>query len=345
MSIKEHILGSDGFHYVCTLEHANDSDFAWYAKRRVETELFDGAYTECTDDVLSYVEKSSGVYELHKSFTLDAKRRILWIALDIDDELCEKLFTEKRISSKSSAIIGAMSEERVDSLMSYLRFTKALCSAICFYHEGSREEHVGSEASGAVDIFVHTPQLMADKLMEFNRDFFDNAAELLEEKASVVEQIKKLQRTAEFNGLAHHLDDMFTDGVFSLADGISEPDVRIAGLFIEHGEDDYGFWEGFYLTKSEESTIWKIFDRHSAEGCSMRGTKKEIAEEMTGVSVSAEGQLTNEELLMLSEGMLALIRDVNEAAKLVPAGSSNGVLRDLAKKYQELNAKICSMAE
>ncbi len=346
MSIKEHVIGTDGFHYVCILEHASDSDDTWYAKRRVETELFGEGYTECTDDVLSYVEKSNRVYELHKSFSLEEKRRILWIALDADDKLCEKLFAEKRISSKSSAVIGAMSEERVDSLMSYLRFTKALCSAICFYHEGNHEEHAGAaaEASGVVDTFAHTPQLMAVKLMEFNRDFSDDEAEIEAESVSVAEQFERLQKSAEYNGLAHHLDMMFADEVFSLEDNVSVPDVKIGGLLIEHGEDDYGLLEGFYLSESEESAIWKILDRHSAEGCSVRGTRKEIAEEMAGMPVS-EGRLTNEELLILSEGMLALIRDVNEAAKLVPAGSSNGVLTDLAKKYQELNAKICSMAE
>lgn len=270
MSIKEYTLGTDGFHYVCEHDITNKSDpeRGVIYRHQIETAFHLEERTECAEELLAWIEKENEVYELHKSFSLEKKRGLLFMALALDKGLYERLAAEKRIPDNSLEKISEMSEEDVDSLMSYLRFTESLCSAICIY-----------------------------------------------------------------------------DDVFALEESQSEPDVRIGGILIEHGEDDYGFWEGFYLTKSEESTIWKILNRHSAEGCSVRGTKKEIAEEMTGVSVSAEGRLTNEELLMLSEGMLALIRDVNEAAKLVPAGSSNGVLRDLAKKYQELNAKICSMAE
>ena len=191
--------------------------------------------------------------------------------------------------------------------------------------------------------FEHTPQIMAEKLMEFNRDFFDCEADVREETVSVAEQFAMVQKMGELNALAHHLDLMFMDDVFALEEGQSEPDVKIGGVFIEHGEDDYGLWEGFYLSESEESAIWKILNRHSAEGCSVRGTRKEIAEEMTGVSASSDEQLTSEELMLLSDGMLALIRDVNEAAKLVPDGSANSALRELAEKYQALNSKICAM--
>lgn len=55
---------------------------------------------------------------------------------------------------------------------------------------------------------------------------------------------------------------------------------RIAGIVIEHGENDFGYWEGFYLTEAEENAIWDILRAHDTEGCSIRGTRKEIAEEI-----------------------------------------------------------------
>lgn len=57
-------------------------------------------------------------------------------------------------------------------------------------------------------------------------------------------------------------------------------DGAIAGIFFRHGNDDYGMWEGFSLTEKEENTIWEIFEKHDTEGCSVRGTRKQIAKEM-----------------------------------------------------------------
>ena len=54
---------------------------------------------------------------------------------------------------------------------------------------------------------------------------------------------------------------------------------RIAGIVIEHGDNDFGYWEGFYLTEEEGNAIWNILNKHDTEGCSIRGTRKEIAEE------------------------------------------------------------------
>lgn len=55
---------------------------------------------------------------------------------------------------------------------------------------------------------------------------------------------------------------------------------RIVGIVMEHGDNDFGYWEGFYLTKTEENAIWNILNKHDTEGCSLRGTRKEIAEEI-----------------------------------------------------------------
>ena len=62
--------------------------------------------------------------------------------------------------------------------------------------------------------FEHTPQEMAEKLMEFNRDFSDNEEEIKSEVDYVTELFEKLQKSEEFNVLAHHLDIMFMDSVF-----------------------------------------------------------------------------------------------------------------------------------
>lgn len=62
--------------------------------------------------------------------------------------------------------------------------------------------------------YEYTPREMAEKLMEFNRDFSDNEEEIKEETEYVAELFDKLQKSDEFNVLAHHLDLMFMDDMF-----------------------------------------------------------------------------------------------------------------------------------
>ena len=57
-------------------------------------------------------------------------------------------------------------------------------------------------------------------------------------------------------------------------------DTRISGIIFEHGKDDYGLWEGFVLSEEDEAVIWQILQKYDTEGCSVRGTRKEIAEEI-----------------------------------------------------------------
>lgn len=59
-----------------------------------------------------------------------------------------------------------------------------------------------------------------------------------------------------------------------------EDKIKISGIIFEHGKNDYGLWEGFYLTEDEENQIMEILIKHNTEGCSVRGTQKEIAEEI-----------------------------------------------------------------
>lgn len=63
--------------------------------------------------------------------------------------------------------------------------------------------------------YEYTPMQMAEKLLEFNRDFSDNAEDLQNEKEYVAELFEKLQNSNEFNILAHYLDTMFMDEVFN----------------------------------------------------------------------------------------------------------------------------------
>ena len=56
-----------------------------------------------------------------------------------------------------------------------------------------------------------------------------------------------------------------------------------------------------------------------------------------------ETQFTDDELYMLSDGMLALIRNINKAAKLVCDSKTLDTLEVELEKYRELNTKICKM--
>ena len=62
--------------------------------------------------------------------------------------------------------------------------------------------------------FHHTAREMAKKLMEFNRDCSDTEEEIQNELEYVTELFKNLQKSSEFNVLAHHLDSMFMDDIF-----------------------------------------------------------------------------------------------------------------------------------
>ena len=63
--------------------------------------------------------------------------------------------------------------------------------------------------------YEHTPTQMAEKLLEFNRDFSDSAEDIQNEKEHIAELFEKLQNSNEFNILAHYLDTMFMDEVFN----------------------------------------------------------------------------------------------------------------------------------
>lgn len=57
-------------------------------------------------------------------------------------------------------------------------------------------------------------------------------------------------------------------------------DVRISGILFSHDDGDVGLWEGFYLSEEDESAIAGILSKYDTEGCSVRGARKDIAEEI-----------------------------------------------------------------
>ena len=65
-----------------------------------------------------------------------------------------------------------------------------------------------------------------------------------------------------------------------MAKANKERNPIIIGIIFEHGKDDYGLWEGFVLSEEDENAIWQILQKYDTEGCSLRGTRKEIAKEM-----------------------------------------------------------------
>lgn len=53
----------------------------------------------------------------------------------------------------------------------------------------------------------------------------------------------------------------------------------IKAIIFQNGNDDYELCSDFNLTKEEERKIMDILRNHETEGCSVRGTKKDIIKE------------------------------------------------------------------
>lgn len=51
-------------------------------------------------------------------------------------------------------------------------------------------------------------------------------------------------------------------------------------------------------------------------------------------------KLSNEEIFMLSDGLLTLIHNCSEAIKLVPDNKARKGIHNTIRKYQELNTKL-----
>lgn len=56
--------------------------------------------------------------------------------------------------------------------------------------------------------------------------------------------------------------------------------ASINRIIFKHGEDDFELWEGFSLSAEEKRQITEILSRHETVGCSVRGSKTDILEEI-----------------------------------------------------------------
>lgn len=74
------------------------------------------------------------------------------------------------------------------------------------------------QKEGDVMEYEHTPRQMAEKLMEFNRDFSDNEDDVKSETEYLIKLFDELQNSEQFNVLAHHLDIMFMNDAFKQKD-------------------------------------------------------------------------------------------------------------------------------
>ena len=72
---------------------------------------------------------------------------------------------------------------------------------------------------------------------------------------------------------------------------------------------------------------------------------QEISSEDFSYELENEKQFTDDELYMLSDGVLALIRNTNQALQLISDKGCIEALENLNKEYRELNTKICGMLE
>lgn len=67
----------------------------------------------------------------------------------------------------------------------------------------------------------------------------------------------------------------------------------------------------------------------------------ELKERMEELKINIE--LTNEEILILSDGLLSLIHNMNEARRLVVDTKTRDCMEETNRKYRDLNGKICMM--
>ena len=87
------------------------------------------------------------------------------------------------------------------------RKADCLQSALNYLRSRTEEKVYGEK-------YEYAPREMAEKLMELNRDCSDYEEEDKHETEYVAELFEKLQKSEEFNVLAHHLDLMFMNDVF-----------------------------------------------------------------------------------------------------------------------------------
>ncbi len=76
-------------------------------------------------------------------------------------------------------------------------------------------------------------------------------------------------------------DHIWSDAALKKAGVIEEDDEpKICGIMYDHGDGKYSLCEGYVFAEEEETIIRNILAKYDTDGCSVYGTKKQIAEEM-----------------------------------------------------------------
>lgn len=73
------------------------------------------------------------------------------------------------------------------------------------------------------------------------------------------------------------------------------------------------------------------------------GKKRYHINTENALDVLEDSYFSDEELNIMSDGILSLIHNVNEAIRLTRDEKAQDVLRDANRKYRELNSKICNL--
>ena len=99
----------------------------------------------------------------------------------------------------------------------------------------------------------------------------------------------------------------------------TETKQEIIGIVMCHGENDYGYWGGFSLTEEEEEQIYEILMRHDTEGCSIRGTRNDIANILFNMSLGMDYDTfvddCKEDMKMLTESIGNLSKAIGKLSK------------------------------
>ena len=73
------------------------------------------------------------------------------------------------------------------------------------------------------------------------------------------------------------------------------------------------------------------------------GKKRYHINTENALDVLEDSHFSNEELNIMSDGILALIHNVNEAIRLTIDEKAKDALYDANRRYRELNSKICNL--
>ena len=152
-----------------------------------------------------------------------------------------------------------------------------------------RNQGVDAKTSGFYDQIIEEYDEMCEDVLKRYSQCNISFAEFLQEKLRRNKKNPPEDTSDELNisditneEIKNLLERVGEDAtVASIRADASEDTIRICGIIFEHGQNDFGLWEGFSLSEEEENAIQQILQRHDTEGCSVRGTKQEIADELS----------------------------------------------------------------